>query len=499
MADLAIINHPIDPYAIGDILTVAKRFAKHVYVLAGYEDETIIAISRFHGAEVIDTSTTSQLSAFYERILKNPDDTLVTLYGNGAHDPERIGELVEQIRSGYDVAFDLSSISHGQINETIYLLNGRLRPGTSGFLACKCGILRAITADENHPDILGHILKRVKRDGLNVKYLDLYDLRSLFRKYSIGVVVPAYNEELLIEETINGIPEYVERIYVIDDCSTDHTPNIVRRLGDPRVTFIRHEKNQGVGGAIVTGYKLALDDGMDLVAVMAGDNQMDPAQLPRLLLPIIEGKADYTKGNRLISRKYSEGMSRWRLFGNNLLSLLTKIASGYWRISDPQNGYTVISRQALQALDLDSVYTYYGYCNDLLIKLNTFGMRAIDVAIPARYGRERSSIRYSRFILKVAPMIFRGFLWRLKTKYVVLDSNPLVLLYAAGMLLLPLGLLFCAWILVEAVLRASISAGYLPLAAIITLTGLQFLFFAMMFDRQAERSAGSSGIDQGFR
>lgn len=163
----------------------------------------------------------------------------------------------------------------------------------------------------------------------------------MYRGRKIGVVVPAYNEEMLIGETLSGIPEYVDKIYVVDDGSTDRTAEIVEEFAkkDNRIILIRHEKNRGVGAAIVSGYKKALEDGMDIVAVMAGDNQMDPAFLPDLLDPIVEGKADYAKGNRLLSPEYRRGMSKWRFFGNSILTLLTKIASGYWQMMDPQNGY----------------------------------------------------------------------------------------------------------------------------------------------------------------
>jgi glycosyltransferase involved in cell wall biosynthesis len=189
---------------------------------------------------------------------------------------------------------------------------------------------------------------------------------QVFDACRIGVVVPAYNEELLLGETVRSMPGYVTKIYVIDDCSTDRTPEVIRGLDDPRVVSLRHEVNRGVGGSIVDGYKMALKDGMDLVAVMAGDNQMDPAELPKLLAPVIDGRTDYAKGNRLLNRQMRKGMSNWRQLGNTMLTMLNKIGSGYWQVSDPQNGYTVISRRALEMLDLDAVYTYYGYCNDLL-------------------------------------------------------------------------------------------------------------------------------------
>jgi glycosyltransferase involved in cell wall biosynthesis len=283
----------------------------------------------------------------------------------------------------------------------------------------------------------------------------------------------------------------VDKIYVINDGSTDNTEKIINQLTESRITLIHHVVNKGVGASIIDGYKSALADEMDLIAVMAGDNQMDPSQLPRLLVPIIEGKADYTKGNRLISKEMRTGMSTWRSFGNGILTLITKIASGYWHITDPQNGYTVISREALEALDLDSIYTYYGYCNDLLIKLNAIGMRTMDVLIPARYGREKSTIKYGTYMRKVAPMLFRGFLWRLKMKYMVLDFHPLVLFYIVSMMLIPTGLLFGLWIVLQKmVFYGSVSENYPLLDAFISLIGIQLLLFAMFFDMQANKIGG---------
>ena len=317
-----------------------------------------------------------------------------------------------------------------------------------------------------------------------------FNADPVFRKLescSIGVVVPAYNEEKLIGETLSGIPEYVDRIYLIDDGSTDRTGDVVKSFRDPRVLYLRHDENKGVGAGIINGYKLALRDEMDVVAVMAGDNQMDPAELPRLIIPILEGEADYTKGNRLLSDSFRTGMSPLRSFGNTLLSLITKIGSGYWQVTDPQNGYTAISRQALESLDLDAVYPYYGYCNDLLIKLNAFGMRVMDVVIPARYGREKSSIKYSRYVLKVSPMLFKGFLWRLRVKYTVLDFHPLVLFYLAGMIALPLGMLFGFWAFLQALLQTPLSSYYVLLDLFVLGMGVQMLLFGMLFDMQAEK------------
>ena len=239
----------------------------------------------------------------------------------------------------------------------------------------------------------------------------------MYRENRIGVVIPAYNEELLIGHTIEGVPNFVDRIYVIDDCSTDATPQIVGSFEGPRVCALSHEMNRGVGAAIVTGYKRVVAETMDIAVVMAGDDQMDPAELTRLLDPLVEGKADYAKGNRLSALRHRHGMSNWRFFGNQLLSVLTKVASGYWRIGDPQNGYAAITIKALTRIDLDKIYPRYGYCNDLLVRLNVAGCTVIDVPMPARYGSERSKIRYGIYIRTVSRLLFSRFLWRLRMKY----------------------------------------------------------------------------------
>jgi glycosyltransferase involved in cell wall biosynthesis len=242
----------------------------------------------------------------------------------------------------------------------------------------------------------------------------------MYRNHTIGVVVPAYNEEKLIGETLAGMPAYVDRVYAVDDGSTDRTPGIIREFQkrDRKVVLIQHEKNGGVGAAIITGYKKALAEGISATAVMAGDNQMDPVQLTRLLNPLIDGMADYSKGNRLSKKEHKTGMSRWRQFGNFILSTLTKISSGYYHVQDPQNGYTAISRNALQCLNLDEVYTYYGYCNDLLARLNVLGMKVIEVDMPARYGDEKSKIKYGPYIRKVSFLLLRNFCWRLSRKVI---------------------------------------------------------------------------------
>ena len=239
----------------------------------------------------------------------------------------------------------------------------------------------------------------------------------MYQGYKLGIVVPAYNEERLIAETLKSMPDIADRIYVVDDGSTDTTVRIIDGFTGGQICKLANGHNRGVGKTIATGYKKALEENIDIVVVMAGDNQMDSKHLPALLDTIIKDKADYAKGERLSRTNYSKGMSKWRFFGNWLLTVLTKISSGYWKIRDPQNGYTAITREALKRIDLDKIYPGYGYCNDLLVKLNVAGCKVVDVPIPARYGKEKSKISYRKFITRVAPLLLKGFLWRLKMQY----------------------------------------------------------------------------------
>lgn len=258
-----------------------------------------------------------------------------------------------------------------------------------------------------------------ENDGRTQDMLTMHDSRNgpaCMSGIRVAVVVPAFNEERLIRMTIKNIPEYVSRIYVVDDGSTDNTATVIQSIQDSRIQYIRHETNKGVGCAIRTGYLAALDESMDVIAVMAGDNQMDPRQLLKVVLPIVRGDADYAKGNRLTDSESVRGMSRWRLFGNIILTMLTKIASGLWTIRDSQNGYTAISARALESINVEGLYPYYGYCNDILVRLGALGFRVLDVPMPAVYGSETSKIKYGRYIVKVGFMLLRRWIWRIEFK-----------------------------------------------------------------------------------
>lgn len=273
----------------------------------------------------------------------------------------------------------------------------------------------------------------------------------MYQGHSVGVVVPAYNEQAFIGEVIDSVPAFVDRLYVVDDCSDDETWDVIvdragesavateseingdttqslalartdgsrsdgGRVFENRVIPVRHETNKGRGAAVKTGYKLSLIDGMDVVAVMDGDGQMDPELLDDIVDPIVAGEAEYTKGTRLSDRRHWRQMPKWRLFGNGVLTLLTKIASGYWGMTDPQNGYTAISGEALESYEIADLYEGYGFLNHLLVRLGRENATVADVPIPARYGDESSGIQYRTFVPRLSLLLLQGFLSRLWAK-----------------------------------------------------------------------------------
>lgn len=313
----------------------------------------------------------------------------------------------------------------------------------------------------------------------------------MFEGATIGVVVPAYNEEKLIGRVLETIPPFVDKVIVVDDASTDGTGEVVRRYmqKDKRIEMIRHDANQGVGAAIATGYKRAVELGLQVVAVMAGDGQMDPADLPALVGPVARGELDYAKGNRLFSGESWRMIPHTRYLGNALLSLLTKIASGYWHVADSQTGYTAISLETLKKLDLDKIYKRYGVPNDLLVKLNCVNARVRDIPVRPIYNiGERSGIRFSRVIPALLLLLFKGFMYRMVRKYVILDFHPLIFFYTLGLILTPVGTLLGLYLFIIRVMGEGVAVTSALFASFLVITGLQLLFFAMWFDMEYNKN-----------
>ena len=315
----------------------------------------------------------------------------------------------------------------------------------------------------------------------------------MFANKTIAVVVPCYNEQAQIDRVLVTMPDFVDCIIVVDDKSPDDTVGVVRRRieagGHPgRIILLQHEKNRGVGAAIVSGYKEAVRQGMDVAAVMAGDGQMDPNQLHLLVGPVAGGQADYAKANRLFYAGAWGSIPRHRYMGNAFLSMLTKIASGYWHVADSQSGYTAISREALEILNLDAIYPRYGYPNDLLVRMNVYDFRVADVHMRPVYNvGERSKMP----LLKVGPvmtwLIFRRFCWRMKHKYVIRDFHPLVLFYLFGSISFTAGLLFGLYLLVYRIAIGRVADTSGLFSVLLFTSGLQLLLFAMWFDMAVNR------------
>ncbi len=307
----------------------------------------------------------------------------------------------------------------------------------------------------------------------------------MYKDKIISVVVPAYNEELQIDMVVDTMPECVDHIVIVDDKSTDRTVEVVEasKKRDKRVVLIPHEVNQGVGGAIATGYKWSRDNEVDIAVVMAGDGQMDPNDLPNILNPVADGVADYSKGNRLISREAYETIPKIRYFGNSALSFLTKIASGYWHVADSQTGYTAINKEALHTIDWDKMYKRYGQPNDLLTRLNVENFRVQDVEIRPVYNvGEQSGIKIRKVLFSISFLLVRLFLWRLKEKYIIRDFHPLILFYALGAILLLLFMVLFARTLILWPIIGSVPELSLLSSLFCFSSGLSSCFFAMWFD-----------------
>ena len=255
----------------------------------------------------------------------------------------------------------------------------------------------------------------------------------MIRGQRVAVVIPAYRVEKQIPGVIEKMPACVDRVIVVEDGSPDATADVVAKTGDPRVLLLRHAANQGVGGAMRTGYQKALEEGADLIVKCDGDGQMDPAEIERLVAPLVEDRAEYAKACRFHHFRELHSMPMVRLAGNVALSFLTKLASGYWHVLDPQNGYVAIRADTLRRLPLHRLVRGYFFENDMLIRLNSLQARVADVPLPSRYGDETSSLRPGRVLLEFPFRLIGGFFRRLFWRYVFYDVSPVALFVLFGL------------------------------------------------------------------
>lgn len=306
----------------------------------------------------------------------------------------------------------------------------------------------------------------------------------MYRDMRVAVVVPAHNECRLIGRVVTTSPQLVDHVIVVDDASTDATADAARDTADARLEVIELEQNQGVGGAILAGHQRALELDADVSVVMAGDAQMDPDHLPALLDPIADGSAQFTKANRFYAYGSFDGMPRHRVFGNVVMSFMTKAASGYWGLFDPQNGYTAIHRTALERLTFDRIAKRYDFENDLLIHLNILGVTARDVPVPALYAEEVSGMRLGKVAPALLARLWRGFWHRIWRKYVLQSFSPVALMLFSGLALLLVGLAVGIFILANTLGPPVASAGTVVMCVGPLLSGLHLLIFALFLDIQ---------------
>jgi glycosyltransferase involved in cell wall biosynthesis len=302
----------------------------------------------------------------------------------------------------------------------------------------------------------------------------------------VAVVIPCYRVRARILEVIRGIGPEASAIYVVDDACPERAAELVRgQCTDARVTILTHAENQGVGAAMTTGYRAALVDGADIVVKVDGDGQMDPALIPRLLAPIMSGEADYTKGNRFYDLAFLSAMPKTRLLGNAMLSLVSKVASGYWDIMDPTNGYVAIHRTALSALPLGKLDRGYFFESDVLFRLYTIRAVVRDVPIPARYRGETSSLSIGHVAVSFPLKYIRAACKRIFYAYFLRDFNAGTLQLALGLLLAGSGTIYGAahWIH-SAVGGVPATSGVVMIAALPVLIGFQLLLGALSFDVQ---------------
>ena len=304
----------------------------------------------------------------------------------------------------------------------------------------------------------------------------------------IGVVIPSYRVKSHIKDVISGIGKEVSRIYVVDDACPEKSGEFVKaEVKDKRVSIIFHQENQGVGGAVITGYKAAMADGMDVVVKLDGDGQMNPELIPAIARPVLEGSADYSKGNRFDSLENLFGMPKIRIFGNAVLSIWSKVSSGYWTVTDPTNGFTAIHKKALAAINLDKVRKSYFFESDMLFRLSIANCVVADVPMNAVYGKEKSNLKISKVLFEFPWRHAINFLKRIFYRYYLRE-------WSVGSFELPLGVflvIFGTWFGFTSYLTASAAgvattAGQVTGSAVALILGVQLLLSFLSYDVQSE-------------
>jgi dolichol-phosphate mannosyltransferase len=307
----------------------------------------------------------------------------------------------------------------------------------------------------------------------------------LYKNTAIHVVIPAYNEEPFIGQVLSSLPGYVDKIIVVDDCSTDNTFRVASASLDPRVAVLKTPRNCGIGEAMCLGYQKALDLSGEVLVKMDGDGQMAPEHLTLLLDAIIEKGYDYAKGNRFLHSEAIHQMPVIRIIGNVILTFLTKAASGYWHIFDPQNGYTAIRASAIRSIALEKLDPRFFFENDILVHLNIQNLRVIDIPMAARYGEEISDLSIAKVLFSFPSLLLRRFVRRIFQKYVLRNFSPVALFLLSGLPLLIWGLLYGAYLWVHSMITGvPTPTGSIMLSLVPIVLGFQLTLQAIVLDIQ---------------
>jgi glycosyltransferase involved in cell wall biosynthesis len=311
----------------------------------------------------------------------------------------------------------------------------------------------------------------------------------MYRNKKIAVSIPAYNEEKLIEATIKSVPDYVDFIVPVNDASKDRTWEIVKAIQSPRVHPVNALENGGVGASILAAHKQAIELGADIMVVMAGDNQMDPTEMPKLLDQMIDHDYDYVKGNRFIHARELKKMPLYRLLGNIFMSIMIKLASGYWSVSDPLNGYTALKADTFKSLNLDNIQKRYDFELSMLNELSFNDAKVKDVFIPAVYKNEKSTINSGLnkgTEIRALKAIVKGFLRRIFIKNTLLNLSPVAIFYIVGTVLFVFGLISSVALAIYSIGERSPSAATAVLVVPSLIVGIQLLLQAVLVDIQNE-------------
>lgn len=300
----------------------------------------------------------------------------------------------------------------------------------------------------------------------------------------IAVVIPSYKVKKHILEVISAIGNEVERIYVVDDLCPEQSGSFVEAYcDDPRVKVIRHDANQGVGGAVMSGYRAAIDEGIDIIVKVDGDGQMDPSLIPYFVEPIISGHADYTKGNRFFDLESVRAMPRIRLFGNAVLSFMTKMSSGYWDLFDPTNGYTAIHVDVAKHLPFEKISKRYFFETDILFRLNTIRAVVIDMPMDAKYEDEVSNLKISKIVGEFFVKHVRNFGKRIFYNYYLRDMSLASFELPIGLLLVLFGLSYGVSGWTESISQGTpATAGKVMISSLPLILGVQLLLAFIGYD-----------------